>query len=195
VSFYPPKISERFQAPKNAGRAERPNAVGTGASFTCGAFVRFYLRIDVETKEILEARYKTNGCGFAIAAAEVLAEKVVGNKLTELHGLDDAFLIDQIERELEKFPAGRAHCPEISLEAVRAALADFRSFQLEEFTGERALVCTCFGVSEETVERVIADNRSETVEEVGEICKAGAGCGSCQFLIQEMIDVYWHGRL
>jgi NifU-like protein len=62
------------------------------------------------------------------------------------------------------------------------------AFQIEEFTGEKALICTCFGVSEETIERVIANNRCETVEEVSQKCNAGSGCGSCQPLIQEIID-------
>lgn len=191
VNFYPPKISERFNAPKDAGKAEKTNAVGTGASFVCGSFVRFYLHIDSQTKEIREAKFKSNGCGFTIAAAEILAEKIVGRKLIELHGLENAVLQKQVEAELEKFPAHRRHCLEICFDALHAAFADFRAFQLEEFTGEKALICTCFGVSEETIENVIAENKTETVEEVGQICNAGTGCGSCQFLIQELIDVYW----
>ena len=190
MAFYPEKIDRRFSAPKNAGKAARTNAVGTGASFVCGTFVRFYLEIDVETKEIREALFKSNGCGFTIAAADVLAERVKGRKLTELHGLDDKELLLEIEHDLEKFPAGRAHCAEICLEALHSAFADFRALQIEEFAGEKALICTCFGVSEETVEKVIAEHRPETVEEVTDACRAGGGCGSCQFLIQEMLDVY-----
>ena len=57
VSFYPPKINEMFSAPKNVGKLENANAVGTGATFVCGAVLRLYLRIDTKTKEILEANY------------------------------------------------------------------------------------------------------------------------------------------
>ena len=189
VSYYPSKISERFHAPKNSGEAENANAVGVGASFACGAFVRFYLYLDAQTKQIKAAKYKTNGCGFSIAAAEILAEKIVGEKLTELHGLDKSELRGVIENELEKYPSGRSHCLEICLDALQQAFSDFRRFQIEEFTGEKALICTCFGVSEETIEKIIRENRSHTVEAVGEICSAGTGCGSCQFLIQELIDI------
>jgi NifU-like protein len=188
VKFYPPKISERFHAPKAIRKTEETKAAGTGASFVCGAFVRFYLDIDVQTKEIREAKFNSNACGFAIAAADVLAEKIVGRKLNELHGFDRSILANEIERELEKFPDNRKHCIAICMDAIRAAFNDFRSFQIEEFTGEKALICTCFGVSEETIEKVIAENQVEAIEEVTEICNAGGGCGSCQPLIQEILD-------
>ncbi len=190
MSFYPPKINERFQRLQNVGKLTDANAVGTSASFVCGVFVRFYLRIEFRTKKILEAKFKSNACGFTIAAADVLTEKIIGKRLTELHALDKEILNAQIEEELGKFSAHRAHCPLLCLDALQAAFADFRAFQIEEFTGEKALICTCFGVSEETIENVIKKNSLETVEEVTEICSAGGGCGSCQPLIQEILDVF-----
>lgn len=191
MSFYPSKISERFHAPCNIGKARGANAVGTNAAFTCGAVLRFTLRIERETKEISEAKFKTNGCGFVIAAAEVLAQKIVGKHLAELHGLDKDFLQKEIENELGVFEASRKHCLELALETLHNAFADFRAAQLEEWAGEKALVCTCFGVSEETIERIIETKSAATVEEITDACSAGGGCGSCRFLIQEMIDVYW----
>ena len=190
MSFYPKKISERFYALTRSGKPEKTNAVGTGASFVCGTFVRLFLEIDVSTKQIKDAKYKTNGCGFTIAAAEVLTENIVGKKLTELHGLKNEELATEIESETGLFPAGRKHCSEICFDALHAALNDFRSLQIEEFTGEQALICTCFGVSENEIESVIEKNAVESVEEVTGICNAGGGCGSCVMLIQELIDVY-----
>ena len=174
--------------PKNVGKPDRTNAVGTGASFLCGAFVRFYLEIDVQTKEIKRAKFKTNACGFSIAAADLLADKIVGRKLSELHGFDKNISSNEIEAELGAFPENRKHCAEICLDALRAAFNDFRSLQIEEFTGEKALICTCFGVGEETIETVIEENSLETVEQVTDLCNAGGGCGSCQPLIQEILD-------
>ena len=188
MDFYPDKITEFFNAPRRAGKPARTNAVGTGASFTCGSFARFYLEIDSSTKEIREARYQTNGCGFAIAAAEVLTGKIVGRKLTELHGLDHTEFFGEIESELGRFDAARTHCAELCFDALQAAFGDFRALQIEEFAGEKALICTCFGVSEETIQTLISENRAETVEEIGALCHAGNGCGSCRFLIQELLD-------
>ncbi|HLM00756.1 MAG TPA: iron-sulfur cluster assembly scaffold protein [Pyrinomonadaceae bacterium] len=188
MKFYPDQISEKFRAPRHAGRAAGANAVGTEASFVCGAAARFTLRIEKRTKEILEAKYQTSGCGFLIAAAEKLSEKIAGRKLTELHGLDRPELHGQIETDLDKFPAHRSHCLNLCLDAFSAALADFRAALVEEFTGEKALVCTCFGVSEETIERVIKEFSPGTVGEITEICNAGGGCGSCQPLIEDILE-------
>ena len=190
MGFYPDKINTRFGVPEHSGKAALSNAVGTGASLVCGSFVRVYLEIDAENKTIREARYRTNGCGFAVAAAEVLAENIVGRKLTDLQGLDHAEFLGEIERHLDEFPPARSHCAEICFDALQAAFNDFRALQNEEFAGEKALICTCFGVSEDVIETLIAENDAASVESVGELCNAGTGCGSCRFLIQELIDIH-----
>lgn len=164
------------------------NGVGTGVGFTCGSFIRFYLNVDTVTNEIKNAAFRTNGCGFAIAAADLLGGNLTGRDLTGLHGLEASEFRALITAEFGEYPEGRAHCFEIALDALRAALADFRAFRLEEFRGEKALICTCFGVSEDTIEQVITKGPPETVEDVGRLTRAGSGCGSCRMLIQEMLD-------
>lgn len=194
MSFYPKKISEKFHAPKNVGKAENANAKGTSATFVCGAVLRFSLRIETETKEILETKFQTNGCGFLIAAADVLANEATGKNLREFHGADKSVLEAKIENELGEFPKHRKHCLQLCLETLQNAFADFRLFQIEEFAGEKALVCTCFGVSEETIENLVKEQSLLTVEEVTDACGAGGGCGSCRMLIQEIVDVFRHER-
>lgn len=184
--FYPEKISERFLHPRFAGKSERANAIGAGAAFVCGSYVRFFLEIDAREKTIRAAQFKTNGCGYAIAAADWLCEKIVGRNLKELHGLGD--LRASLEKNFGRFDASRAHCAEICFDAIARALGDFRLRSIEEFAGEKALICTCFGVSEEAVERAIDAAGAETVEEIGALTNAGTGCGSCQFLIGAMLD-------
>lgn len=191
MAFYPEKIGERFYKLRNVKSVEGENCVGTGASFSCGSFVRLYLSIDIETKEIKNAVFKSNGCGFALAAVDVLTENLKGKRLNELHGANNDELKQKIEAELGIFNAERRQCLEICLEALHRALNDFRSLQIEEFQGEKALICTCFGVDEETIESLIANENAENVEEIGKLCNAGTGCGSCQFLIQELIDIHW----
>ncbi len=195
MKFYPAKINEKFERPQNIGVAAGANAVGTSASFACGTFVKLFLRIEKDSKQIVEAKFKTSGCGFMIAAAETLCEKIKGRKLVELHGLDKSVLQREIEIELDEFPAHRAHCLKACLEALQTAFLNFRTAQIEEFAGEKALICTCFGISEETVEILVKDKLLETVEEVSDACRAGRGCGSCQPLIQDIIDVVWRERI
>ncbi len=195
MSFYPDKISERFHAPGNCGGLAEANAFGTSATFVCGVFLRFSLRIDRQSKEILAAKFQTNGCGFLIASADVLATRLIGKRLNKIHVLDAESLRAEIENTLGEFPESRRHCLDLTLETLQNALADFRARQIEEFAGEKALICTCFGVSEETIENSIKRNALETVEEVTDACRAGGGCGSCQPLIQEMLDVISHEQV
>jgi NifU-like protein len=108
---------------------------------------------------------------------------VSGKKLADLHGLDHEGLstIGGIARERES-------CVAAATAALRNAFADFRSRQIEEFRAEKALICTCFGVTEESIESAIRSSGLRTVDEVSSTTNAGSGCGSCRMLIQEMLD-------
>ena len=194
MSFYPPKISQRFHRASRAGKIADAEAVGAGASLICGVFVRFYLQIEVESKRIHTAKFQTNGCGYAVAAADVLAETVEGKRINQIHELDVNSLQTAIETALGDFPETRNHCQSLALDALRQAFADFRRRQIEEFTGEKALICTCFGVSEETIEKVIELRAAETVEDVTEACGAGGGCGACQPLIEDILEIHLRER-
>jgi NifU-like protein len=186
VSFYPGKISDRFLFPKKAGDLTDAIAVGAEVDFTCGVSVRFSLDIEPESKTIIAARFRSNGCGYVISAADFISEKIEGKKLTELHGLED--LESAISFEFGKPPLDREHCVDLCTAALQNALAEYRSRQISQWEGEKALICTCFGAAEETIENLIIEENLRTVEEVGENCNAGTGCGSCQPLIQEVLD-------
>jgi NifU-like protein len=188
MSFYPVKISERFHRPRFAGETKAANAEGADAAFSCGSVVRFSLVIDTGSKEILAARFRANGCGYMTAAADVLAEVVTGKKLVQLDGLHDEVIHGWLKDRLGEFPAARVNCAEACIFALHQALADFRARQLEEWKGESVLICTCFGVSEETIETSIQSRNLLTVDEVTGACNAGGGCGSCQPLIQDILD-------
>ncbi|MGB7070900.1 MAG: iron-sulfur cluster assembly scaffold protein [Pyrinomonadaceae bacterium] len=184
MAVYPELIGERFRAPGYGTSApEGSNATGISASFTCASFVTYRLWIDGETKEIRSARFSSNGCGFMIAAADVIAEMIEGRKLTNMPDLET-----ELEKVLGKFGDDRTHCLETCLDAVRSAFEDHRTNVIEEFVGEKALICTCFGVSQETIEICISKHRLTTIDEVSDVCKAGSGCKACQMLIQEILD-------
>jgi NifU-like protein len=188
ASVYPDRIFERLRSPRNVGPVIRVDATGKSASLECGTYVLFELSIEAETKCIEKISYKSNGCGFMIAAADVLAGEFDGRRLTELNALTDE--PQQLTLDaLGKFPSARLHCANAVFEALRDAFADFRRRRIEEFAGEKALICTCFGVTEEVIENVINKHLATTVDEVGRICNAGTGCGSCQMMIQEMIEL------
>lgn len=188
MGFYPKQVASYTGSPENAGVLDAANGAGTAASFVCGSFLQFSLRVDDEEQRIEAARFRTNGCGYMTASAEVVSRLFRGKELRDLHGIDRAEIFNEIESKLGAFPENRVQCAEVVIEALKNAFADYRRYRIEEFQGEKALICTCFGVSEETIAKVIAENRAADVTTVSAICRAGSGCGSCRMLIQEMID-------
>jgi NifU-like protein len=85
----------------------------------------------------------------------------------------------------------KAHCSLLCSEALREAVVNYSQRVRDEWTGEEALICTCFGISEKRIEQVITDKSLRTVREVTRECNAGAGCGSCRPLIEEILEDYW----
>jgi len=173
---------------QNTGTETQANAVGTEANFVCGSFVRFSFAIGTENPTVTDLTFVSNGCGYMLAAADVLVENIKGKRLSDLHGLNDTVLRMQIRIALEDIPHERSGCIDACINALRAGFIDFRSRQVEEFRGERALICTCFSVSQDAIEALILSETLENVDEVGDLCGAGSGCGSCRMLIQEILD-------
>jgi NifU-like protein len=186
MSFYTGQTQEHFLNPRNVGEVLNAEAVGSKGSFNCGAFVRLTLGVDAATHHITEAKFKAIGCGYLIAAASLVTETIKGLSIGEAMNLSEA----EISARLGEVPAPKTQCIELCHEALHAAAVHYRVTTLEEWIGDEALICTCFGVSENHIEDAIAARSLSTVEEVTSICNAGGGCGSCQPLIQDMLDDY-----
>ncbi|CAN5281275.1 hypothetical protein BH20ACI2_BH20ACI2_01600 [soil metagenome] len=190
---YPKRIAERVTVAARRRAADlSKDAEGVAANFGCGSFVRFVMSID-GGGVIRAADVRSNGCGYMVAAADVLAEYINGRDLTELHGLRREELRFLIADEVGEIPSERTECADGAIEALRSAFSDLRSRRVEEFRGEEALICTCFGVSQERIESLIDKQVLDTVEEVTLACNAGGGCGSCLMLIQELLDQHARG--
>ena len=187
MSFYPEHVREHFLNPRNVGEISGAEAAGNAGSFVCGALLRFTLQVDSATQRIADAKFKATGCGYLIASASLTTELIRGMKMGEAAALNE----DEIMRELGCVPPYKSHCIALCREALHAAAVNYRQTTLEEWTGEEALICTCFGVSEGRIETIIQSNSLRTVEQVTRACHAGAGCGSCQPLIQDILDDYW----
>jgi NifU-like protein len=195
VPIYPEGLTKRLDSLASAGTCHNANALGSAAIFECGCVVRFTLKIDDENQKIECSSFTSNGCGYAVVAADLHAARLSGRHLPDLHGMDRQEFQDSIVSEVGDIPENRRTCINATFEAVKGAFNDYRSYRLEEFSGEKAVICTCFGVAEETIEAFIAVSLPKNVEDVTAACRAGGGCGSCRFLIQEMIDVAAHGHL
>ena len=187
MAYYPKKVAARSRSPRFASSLPEGSASGIAVSFECGTFVRVFLSIEPTDNRISDAGFLSNGCGFAVAAADVIVEILCGKSLPELNSMRDGPIIAAVAGELGEFPPNRIQCLDLTISAVREALADHRVRCIEEFRGEAALVCTCFGVTEETVQEIIAASRPESIDEVADQCSAGSGCGSGRMLVEEML--------
>lgn len=190
MSFYPPDIDRRFRLPKNAGDIRNPAAIGTAGAPSCGALVRLSLAIDPVDHVIRDVKFRSSGCGFAIAASSLLTEMLIGITVPEAATLlaSQSAWTTLATEQLGEFPSGRHHCSILPVDALAAAFSNYQSTYREHTPGEEALICTCFFVSERTIEKAIRDHDLTTTAEVTRNCRAGGGCGSCHPLIADILD-------
>ena len=161
------------------GDADEPKFVGRSASLICGAHVRFSIQVD-EAHAISQARFRAVGCSDLVASASLLTEQVTGLTTAEAAAIGhDAGVIEGVD----------PRCAGLACEALLDAIRDFSNAARDDWAGDEALICTCFFVSERTIEREIQTRRLTTVAEVTKACNAGGGCGSCHQLIEEILAI------
>jgi NifU-like protein len=164
------QLCDHFFKPRNVGDADEPSFSGRAASLVCGAHVRFSIQVD-EEHLISQAKFRAAGCHVLIAAASMLTEQVTGLSTAEAARLD----------------AGATICAALARDALLDAIREYSNAGRDDWSGDEALICTCFFVSERTIEREIQTRGLTTVAEVTRACNAGGGCGSCHQLIQEIL--------
>lgn len=152
---------------------------------TCGATLRVCLSID-QSRRITEAKFKAAGCSFLVAAASFLTGEIKGESSGEVAALMQSPL-NSISQALGEIPEEKSHCVALVCDAVLAAITSYSDSAREEWQGDEALICTCFCVSERTIESAIEAGGLRTIAEVTKACNAGGGCRSCYSLIEDML--------
>jgi NifU-like protein len=176
VSRYSPKVAELAAAAKHAGIDPDADGFGADADLSCGSVVRFSVRFDDDTGGISGVRFNSNGCSYMVASAEALCSRLSGQNVESLGGLGGEHLTGLLTAELGDITDDRRHC------------ADRRERRAASTPAESTLICSCFGVSEAEIRGVIERIDADSVADVTAACNAGGGCGSCQMLIQDLID-------
>ncbi|MDD5557023.1 MAG: Fe-S cluster assembly protein NifU [bacterium] len=179
---YSEKVMDHFLHPRNVGEIPGADAVGEVGNIACGDALKLYLKIDPDGR-VADAKFQTFGCASAIASASALTEIIKGMTVEEAGRVTN----DDIARHLGGLPKEKMHCSVMGREALEAALANLRG-EKPVPAEEGRIVCTCFGVTDAQIARVVRENRLTTPEEVTHYCKAGGGCGGCVPEIQEIID-------
>lgn len=192
MSYYSGPVREHFLHPRNVGEVSDAAALGDTGSLVCGAALRLSLQMDADSLAIADAKFKAAGCGYLIAAASVLTEILKGRAIAEAATLAESAALEKVIAErLVNVPPERAHCLALCREALGLALDHYHDAAREEWNGEEALICTCFGVSEKTIEQAIHTRALRTIEQVTRACNAGGGCHSCHPLIEDILEDYW----
>ena len=118
--MYSEKVMDHFQNPRNVGEMENPSGVGTVGNAKCGDIMRMYLDID-ENGIIKEAKFKTFGCGAAVATSSMATELVAGKTVQEALEVTNKAVMEA----LDGLPPVQVHCALLAEQAIHAALWDY----------------------------------------------------------------------
>jgi nitrogen fixation NifU-like protein len=123
---YSELVMEHFANPRNMGEIADPSAVGDVGNPTCGDMMRLYLKI--ENGIIVDAKFKTFGCGAAIASSSILTELLIGKKLEDAMKISN----EAVAQALGGLPPVKIHCSVMAEEALKAAMIDYEKRQKKE---------------------------------------------------------------
>jgi nitrogen fixation NifU-like protein len=118
--MYSEKVMDHFNNPRNVGEIENASGVGTVGNAKCGDIMRMYLDID-ENNVIRDAKFKTFGCGAAVATSSMATELVIGKTVEEALKVTNKAVMDA----LDGLPPVKVHCSLLAEEAIHAALWDY----------------------------------------------------------------------
>lgn len=118
--MYSEKVMDHFNNPRNVGEMENPSGVGTVGNAKCGDIMRIYLKIDDE-KVIQDAKFKTFGCGAAVATSSMATELVKGKTVDEALNVTNKAVMEA----LDGLPPVKVHCSLLAEEAIHAALWNY----------------------------------------------------------------------
>jgi len=185
---YSNKVSTRMNNPEHRGEISEAEAKELGARLivadwgaeSCGDAVRLYWAVDPKTNRILKAKFKSFGCGTAIASSDVMAELSIGKTVEE------ALKITNIEVEMAlrdspdipAIPPQKMHCSVMAYDVIKKAASLYKGVDMASLV-EEEIVCECARVSLRTIKDVIRINNLTTVEDITRYTKAGAFCKSC----------------
>ena len=118
--LYSEKVMDHFTNPRNVGEIEDAQGVGVVGNAKCGDIMKIYLEID-ENDIITDCKFKTFGCGAAIATSSMATELIKGHSVNEALALTNSVVVEA----LDGLPPVKVHCSVLAEEAVKYAIADY----------------------------------------------------------------------
>lgn len=185
---YSNKVTELMNNPQNQGEISQDRASELGCKLiiadfgaeSCGDAVRLYWAVDPSTDVIKEAKFKSFGCGTAIASSDTMVELCIGKTVDEAVKITNID-VEKAMRDTPDEPAvppQKMHCSVMAYDVIKKAASEYKGVDMESFETE-IMVCECARVSLSTIQEVIRLNDLKSVEEITDYTKAGGFCKSC----------------
>lgn len=185
---YSQKVQDLMNNPIHMGELTEEDAKATNtrlivADFgaeSCGDAVRLYWLVDEATNIIKDAKFKSFGCGTAIASSDTMAGLCIGKSVDEavkITNIDVEFAMRD-NPDTPAVPPQKMHCSVMAYDVIKAAAAQYKGINPEDFEDE-IIVCECARVSLKTIKEVIKLNDLKSVEQITQYTKAGGFCKSC----------------
>jgi len=124
---YSDKVIDHYEKPRNVGTLDKEDPdVGTGlvGAPACGDVMRLQIKVNPETQVVEDAKFKTFGCGSAIASSSLVTEWVKGKTVDEALALQNSQIVEELN-----LPPVKIHCSVLAEDAIKSAIADFRKKQ------------------------------------------------------------------
>jgi len=185
---YSQKVQDRMNHPLYMGEFTEEDAAAKGAKLivadfgaeSCGDAVRLYWLVDEKTDMIIDAKFKSFGCGTAIASSDVMAELTINKTVQQavkITNIDVEFAMRD-NPDTPAVPPQKMHCSVMAYDVIKKAASEYMGVDMESFEDE-IIVCECARISLGTIKEVIKLNDLTTVEQITDYTKAGAFCKSC----------------
>ena len=129
MAMYNSTVMEHFTNPRNVGEIENPDGVGVYGSPVCGDMMQ--IMIKVEDEKIVDAKFKTFGCGSAIAYSSMATEMIIGKTIDEALAITNKQIVD----ELGGLPPVKIHCSVLADHAIKSAIYDYAQKNGKEYAG------------------------------------------------------------
>ncbi|HAA1523911.1 iron-sulfur cluster assembly scaffold protein NifU [Campylobacter sp. BCW_6876] len=185
---YSQKVQDRMNNPQHMGEFSEEDAKARNAKLivadfgaeSCGDAVRLFWLVDEKTDKIIDAKFKSFGCGTAIASSDTMVDLCIGKTVDEavkITNLDVEFAMRD-NPETPAVPPQKMHCSVMAYDVIKQAAAHYKGINPEDFE-DQIIVCECARVSLGTIKEVIKLNDLHSIEEITQYTKAGAFCKSC----------------
>lgn len=121
MALYNDTVMDHFMNPRNVGEIENPDGKGVYGSPVCGDMMQITIKVDEKTDVITDVKFKTFGCGSAIASSSMATEMIIGKTVDEALAVTNK----QIVEELGGLPAVKIHCSVLADHAIKCAIYDY----------------------------------------------------------------------